>query len=124
KPDFELMNSMGKILLRYKDFSAFSKNKTQTKTNNCKIHFARWEQVDEDYWIFSIKADRFLRGMVRTIVGTMLKISWKGGEENDFEEVVLSKNRQKAGFSVPAQGLFLVHVEYPDKCLILHNGKK
>lgn len=123
-PDFELMNGLEEILLKYKDFSAFSKSRTQTKTNNCKIYFARWEKVEDNHWVFSIKADRFLRNMARAIVGTMLEIGWGRLEQKAFEEIILSKDRQKAGFSVPAKGLYLVKVKYPDKCLILQDGKK
>ena len=110
--DVEKMNKAAQILLNYTDFSCFSKSKTQTFTNNCKITEARFDKV-EDALIFTIKADRFLRNMVRAIVGTMVLVGKGDIEIADVAQIIESKNRSKAGQSVPACGLYLVKIEYP-----------
>ncbi|MFC4211353.1 tRNA pseudouridine(38-40) synthase TruA [Pedobacter lithocola] len=111
KLDVNLMNQAAKELLNYTDFSCFSKSNTQTFTNNCKIVKADFEQLS-DGLVFTIEADRFLRNMVRAIVGTLVEIG--KGEINleDFKTIIESKNRSNAGQSVPACGLYLVKVEY------------
>ena len=110
--DFDRMNEAAKILLEYTDFTSFSKLHTDVKTNNCKIMAARWEQR-EDEWIFIVEADRFLRNMVRAIVGTLLEVGRGKITPEDFRTIVEAKNRCNAGSSVPAKGLFLVEVTYP-----------
>jgi len=110
--DLEKMNKVAQILLNYTDFSCFSKSKTQTFTNNCKITEARFDKID-DALIFTIKADRFLRNMVRAIVGTMVLVGKGDIEIADVAQIIESKNRSKAGQSVPACGLYLVKIEYP-----------
>lgn len=110
--DIEQMNIFAKILFEYTDFSAFSKSNTQTFTNNCKIMIASWSRIN-DQLVFEIKADRFLRNMVRAIVGTLLKAGAGKLSEKDFREILDSKQRSNAGASVPAHGLFLTDVEYP-----------
>ena len=110
--DVVKMNKAAQILLNYTDFSCFSKSKTQTFTNNCKITEARFDKV-EDALIFTIKADRFLRNMVRAIVGTMVLVGKGDIEITDVAQIIESKNRSKAGQSVPACGLYLVKIEYP-----------
>ncbi|RZL48137.1 MAG: tRNA pseudouridine(38-40) synthase TruA [Pedobacter sp.] len=112
KLDVEKMNAVARILLNYTDFSCFSKSKTQTFTNNCKITEAYFTKAD-DALIFTIKADRFLRNMVRAIVGTMVLVGKGDLEMADVAQIIESKNRSKAGQSVPACGLYLVAVEYP-----------
>lgn len=112
--DFDLMNKAAKLLFDYRDFTSFSKLHTDVKTNNCVIKQAYWEKRGEE-WVFIIEADRFLRNMVRAIVGTLLdvgigKLSLKG-----FREVVESKNRCNAGHSVPACGLYLTDITYPEE---------
>ncbi|WP_208646864.1 tRNA pseudouridine(38-40) synthase TruA [Pedobacter jejuensis] len=111
KLDVNLMNQAAKELLNYTDFSCFSKSNTQTFTNNCKIVKADFEQLS-DGMVFTIEADRFLRNMVRAIMGTLVEIG--KGEINieHFKAIIESKNRSKAGQSVPACGLYLVKVEY------------
>lgn len=111
--DFEAMNSAAKILFDYKDFTSFSKLHTDTKTNFCKIIRAEWIQRGEQY-IFIIEADRFLRNMVRAITGTLLDVGRKKISENDFRKIIESKNRSAAGVSVPAHGLFLTEIKYPE----------
>ncbi len=105
------MNEASKILLEYKDFSCFSKSGTQTKTNNCKIMHAQWE-ADNDKYIFTITADRFLRNMVRAIVGTLLEVGIRKINTDDFRKIIENKNRSYAGVSVPAKALFLEKIEY------------
>ena len=111
--DFERMNRAAELLYQYTDFTSFSKLHTDVKTNNCKISCARWTQ-DNDKWIFTIEADRFLRNMVRAIVGTLLEVGRGKMTPDEFRQVIEARNRCDAGTSVPAKGLFLVNVEYPE----------
>lgn len=111
--DFNRMNQATKLLFNYTDFTSFSKTKTDVKTNNCKIMRAEWKQENE-VWIFTIQADRFLRNMVRAIVGTLLEVGSGKLDLDDFKKIIESKNRSNAGWSVPAHGLALVKVDYPD----------
>lgn len=110
--DVEAMNVACKILYEYSDFSCFSKSHTQTKTNNCNIINALWEESGGKL-IFTIEADRFLRNMVRAIVGTMLEVGRGKIKPEDLHTIIQSKERGKAGTSAPAQGLFLTRVSYP-----------
>jgi len=112
KLDVEAMNEAAAFLLNYTDFSCFSKSNTQTFTNNCKITKAVFEQK-EDGLVFTIQADRFLRNMVRAIMGTLVQIGKKEINLKDFKAIIESKNRSNAGQSVPACGLYLVKIEYP-----------
>ena len=112
--NFDLMNQAAKILKEYRDFTSFSKLHTDVKTNNCTITHAEWTQR-ADEWIFTIEADRFLRNMVRAIVGTLLEVGREKINIDEFRAIIEEKNRGKAGTSAPAQGLFLVNVEYPKK---------
>lgn len=110
--DVDLMNQAADILLTYEDFECFSKSKTDVKTFLCDISYARWSKTKKGY-IFTITANRFLRNMVRAIVGTLIEIGLKKKTIEDLHEIIKSKNRSKAGYSVPAQGLFLTRIEYP-----------
>lgn len=110
--DVELMNQATAIMMEYTDFSCFSKSNTQVKTNNCKITRAEWVR-DDDSLIFYISADRFLRNMVRAIVGTCLMVGRKEIEPEGIRQIIESKNRSNAGTSVPACGLYLTEVKYP-----------
>lgn len=110
--DVEKMNQAAEILLHHTDFSCFSKSNTQTFTNNCTISYAHIELI-EDGWVFTIKADRFLRNMVRAIVGTLVMVGKGEIEVDDMNKIIESKNRSNAGQSVPACGLYLVAIEYP-----------
>ena len=112
-PDFNKMNEAAKKLLHYNDFTSFSKLHTDVKTNNCKIESAEWIKQRENYWIFYIRADRFLRNMVRAIVGTLLEVGKNKMSIAEFEAVIESKDRGKAGTSLPGHALFLCDVEYP-----------
>lgn len=109
--DIEKMNLTGEILKKYIDFQCFSKVNTDVMTFNCNIDVALWEYQD-DFLLFHIKADRFLRGMVRAIVGTMIEVGAGRLSLEDFENIILSKNRGKAGRAVPAEGLTLMEVGY------------
>jgi tRNA pseudouridine38-40 synthase len=109
--DLKLMNEAAEILKSYSDFSSFSKSRTQVKTNICKVTDARWIEKDEQL-IFEITADRFLRNMVRAIVGTLLEVGERHITLDDFREIIEHKKRSGAGVSVPGHGLFLVNVTY------------
>lgn len=111
--DVAIMNQACKILLEYEDFTSFSKTNTQVYTNNCKILKASWEQRN-DLLVFTIQANRFLRNMVRAIVGSLIDLGKHKYDLNHFKTIIESKNRSKAGLSVPAQGLFLTQVLYPE----------
>lgn len=110
--DMEKMNEAAKLLLNFTDFQCFSKVNTDVNTFNCKITQAFWIKEKETL-IFTITADRFLRNMVRAIVGTLLNIGLNKISQEDFIQIIESKNRENAGFSVPAHGLFLTHIDYP-----------
>ncbi len=112
--DIDKMNEAAKILFDYEDFTSFSRLHTDVKTNNCKIFQAEWKQENHQL-IFTIKADRFLRNMVRAIVGTLLEVGLGKLSVDEFKKTVESKNRGAAGASAPAQGLFLVDIEYPEE---------
>ncbi|MFD0763593.1 tRNA pseudouridine(38-40) synthase TruA [Mucilaginibacter lutimaris] len=112
KPDIELMNRAAAIVMEYTDFSCFSKSNTQVKTNNCKIVRAEWVEAKNGI-VFHISADRFLRNMVRAIVGTLLQVGRGDMQPEEIRKVIESKNRSKAGTSVPACGLYLTEVKYP-----------
>jgi tRNA pseudouridine38-40 synthase len=112
KPDIALMNVAAAIMSEYTDFSCFSKSNTQTFTNNCKIVKAEWVE-HEGGLVFHIAADRFLRNMVRAIVGTLIAIGQKEMEPEAIRQIIESKSRSKAGTSVPACGLYLTEVKYP-----------
>ena len=120
-PDFELMNKAALTLFDYKDFTSFSKLHTDVKTNNCRIDHAEWTQLDADTWVFTIRADRFLRNMVRAIVGTLLEVGRGKLTIDGFRQVIEQKNRCSAGTSVPGEALFLVNVSYPDDIFIENN---
>lgn len=110
--DVEAMQKAADYLLKFIDFTSFSKLHTQTKTHECHIQEAFWEET-EDKLIFTIKADRFLRNMVRAIVGTLLEIGKGKMKPEEIEAVIRAKDRGAAGYSVPAKGLFLEKVKYP-----------
>ncbi|MCR5013850.1 MAG: tRNA pseudouridine(38-40) synthase TruA [Bacteroidales bacterium] len=110
--DVALMQQAADTLFDYTDFTSFSKLHTQVKTNNCKIMEARWFEQD-GLLVFHVKADRFLRNMVRAIVGTMLDVGTGRITLQGFRDVIEKKDRCSAGESVPAHALFLEAVDYP-----------
>ena len=111
KLDVDLMNEAAKILFNHTDFQCFSKVNTDVNTFDCTIFEAHWKQ-ENDSLIFTISANRFLRNMVRSIVGTLVNIGLYKITLADFTAIIESKNRDKAGFSVPAHGLYLTKIEY------------
>ncbi len=111
KPDIGLMNDAAKLLLEYTDFQAFSKVKTDVYTFNCDITEAFWVLNGREL-IFHISSNRFLRNMVRAIVGTLVDVGLGKISKQDFRGIIESKNRGKAGLSVPAKGLFLTKIKY------------
>lgn len=111
--DVDKMKEATNILFNYKDFQCFSKSQTDVNTYNCSIIHADWVFVDNELQ-FKIKADRFLRNMVRAIVGTLINVGLGKLEVEDLHTIINSKNRSEAGFSVPAHGLYLIEVAYPE----------
>ncbi len=111
--DIDKMKEASKILFEYKDFQCFSKTNTDVKTYHCDIMKAQWFFKDDELQ-FVVKADRFLRNMVRAIVGTMINIGLEKMLVDDLHTIIKSKNRSEAGYSVPAHALYLTNVEYPD----------
>ncbi|RXJ45558.1 tRNA pseudouridine(38-40) synthase TruA [Gelidibacter gilvus] len=111
--NLDKMNEACKILMQYKEFQSFSKSNTDVKTYFCDIKEAYWVLKDTEL-TFVITADRFLRNMVRAIVGTMVNIGLGKLEVEQLHAIIKSKDRNEAGFSVPAQGLFLMDIQYPD----------
>lgn len=114
KLDVDMMNRGAKLLFEYEDFTSFSKLHTDVKTNNCQIMEAFWLENNEGLLVFEVKADRFLRNMVRAIVGTLLEVGKGKMTLDEFSAVVEQKNRGLAGASVAAKGLFLCSIEYPE----------
>ncbi len=109
--DVEKMNEACQILLKYKDFTSFARLHSDTKTNDCDLMLCHWEQKGS-HLTLTIKANRFLRNMVRAIVGTLLEVGQNKINLDAFEQIILAKNRCQAGTSAPAQGLFLTDIEY------------
>lgn len=113
QPNLTLMNEASRILFDYTDFTSFSKLHTDVKTNNCQVYRAEWIQSGSNI-VFTVKADRFLRNMVRALVGTILEVGLGKTSLDEFRKIIEMKNRSAAGLSVPAQGLFLTDIEYPE----------
>ncbi len=111
-PDFDAMNAAAAVLSEYSDFTSFSKTHTDVKTNICTIVDAHWEPRGAYEWVFCIEANRFLRNMVRAVVGTLIEVGKGKMSLEEFRQVIESRNRCAAGMSVPACGLFLVDVKY------------
>ena len=112
KPDIEKMNEGARMLLEYEDFTSFAKLHTQVKTNICHLSEAHWDEVDDE-WIFTIRSNRFLRNMVRSVTGTLLDVGRGKLTLDGLREIIERKDRCAAGVSMPACGLFLTKVEYP-----------
>jgi len=112
----ERMNTALQIVKEYRDFSSFSKSNTQVKTNNCEIFELAWIETPSHY-VFNIKANRFLRNMVRAIVGTSLQIGLGKLNQEDLRGIIEAKDRRKASESVPGCGLYLTSVQYPEELL-------
>ena len=117
QPDLVKMNEASQIIFEYTDFTSFSKLHTDVKTNNCKIYQAEWTQIDSKI-VFTVKADRFLRNMVRALVGTILEAGIGKIDLAEFRAIIEQKDRGAAGLSVPAHGLFLTDIEYPESVFV------
>lgn len=117
--DLRLMNEAASLLLKHNDFESFSKVHTNVNNFRCSITEAAWMET-EDMLVFHIQANRFLRGMVRAVVGTLLEVGKGRKTVADFEKVIISKNRKNAGAQAPAEGLFLTKVGYPESLLRNH----
>ena len=115
--DFQSMKKACKFLHGSHDYTSFAKLHSENYTNNCEVYIANWKE-DENSLIFTIKANRFLRNMVRAIVGTLIEIGEGKISFSDIETILMSKDRAKAGYSVPANGLSLIDIEYPKEILI------
>jgi tRNA pseudouridine38-40 synthase len=113
EPDLVLMNQAAAIIREYIDFSCFSKSNTQVFTNNCKVTRAEWVKTADNRIVFHVSADRFLRNMVRAIVGTLIMVGREEIKPEAVRAIIESKNRSNAGVSVPACGLYLTEVKYP-----------
>jgi tRNA pseudouridine38-40 synthase len=116
KPDIGKMNEAARVLMEYEDFTSFAKLHTQVKTNICHLSEARWDEVGEE-WVFTIRSNRFLRNMVRSVTGTLLEVGRGKLSIEGLREIVEKKDRCAAGVSMPACGLFLTKVDYPTDCL-------
>ena len=113
KPDIDKMNEAARVLMEYEDFTSFAKLHTQVKTNICYLSHAEWTE-EEGGWVFTIKSNRFLRNMVRSVTGTLLDVGRGKLSIEGLREIIEKKDRCAAGVSMPACGLFLTKVEYPN----------
>jgi len=112
EPDVDLMNRGAEILMEYDDFTSFAKLHTQVKTNICHLTQAHWEWTGDE-WVFTIRSNRFLRNMVRSVTGTLLDVGRGKLTLDGLRAIIEKKDRCAAGVSMPPQGLFLTKVEYP-----------
>lgn len=112
-PDVQRMNEACTLLLEVEDFSSFCKAHSDNKTTICRLKTCHWSAFD-DYLVFTIEADRFLRNMVRALVGTLLGVGYGKLTLGQFKQIINARNRQEAGLSVPAKGLFLSGIRYPE----------
>lgn len=110
--DFALMNEAAQVLLEYSDFTSFSKTGTDVKTNICQLTEARWEQLKPGEWRFTVSSNRFLRNMVRAIVGTLVEVGRHRMTISQMRHAIEAKDRQRAGESVPGHALYLTNIEY------------
>ncbi len=111
--DFRLMDDAARVLMEYEDFGAFCKSHSDVKTTICHVTTARWHQTSDSTWYFEITANRFLRNMVRAVVGTLVEVGRGRLTLDDFRRVVEGKRRSDAGESMPGNALFLERIEYP-----------
>lgn len=120
QPDVELMNQAAQVLMEYDDFTSFAKLHTQVKTNICHLSEARWDAAGDEL-VFTIRSNRFLRNMVRSVTGTLLDVGRGKLTLQGLRDIIERKDRCAAGVSMPPQGLFLAKVEYPLEQLIINN---
>lgn len=124
RPDIEAMNEAARLLMAYDDFTSFAKLHTQVKTNICHLSLAEWRET-ADGWVFTIRSNRFLRNMVRSVVGTLLEVGRGKLTLEGLKAIVEQRDRRAAGVSMPACGLFLTQVDYPaDEWTITDDNKE
>ena len=123
KLDIDLMNEAAAILLSYNDFTSFSKLHSDVKNNLCTVTQSFWQKRDNK-WIYTVEANRFLRNMVRAIVGTLFDVGRKKITVNRFVEIIEAKNRSLAGTSAPPQGLYLIDIKYPENVFLESRTKR
>ena len=116
--DFAAMNEAAQLLIGKQDFASFCRTNTDVKTTICDLTHAEWKELGNGHAVFTIAADRFLRNMVRAVVGTLFEVGRGKITKEQFAEVITQHNRCAAGDSAPAEGLFLTHVEYPEDIYI------
>ena len=116
--DFAAMNESAKLLIGKQDFASFCRTNTDVKTTICDLKQAEWKELDNGHAVFTISADRFLRNMVRAVVGTLFEVGRSKMTKEQFAEVITQHNRCAAGDSAPAEGLFLTHIEYPEEIFL------
>lgn len=116
--DFAAMNEAAQLLIGKQDFASFCRTNTDVKTTICDLTHAEWKELGNGHAVFTIAADRFLRNMVRAVVGTLFEVGRGKITKELFAEVITQHNRCAAGDSAPAEGLFLTHVEYPEDIYI------
>jgi tRNA pseudouridine38-40 synthase len=121
KLDIESLQQAAAMVLDHTDFTSFSKRNTQAYTNQCKITKSNW-CYDNEKLVYNVKSNRFLRGMVRGLVGTMLQVGRGIFSFDDFKNIIEAKDCTKANFSTPAKGLFLIAVEYPSSIVVFDHG--
>ena len=117
--DFTAMNKAAELLIGKQDFASFCRTNTDVKTTICDLTYAKWQQLGEGHAVFTIIADRFLRNMVRAVVGTLFEVGRGKLSLTQFAEIIRQQNRCAAGDSAPAQGLYLTHIEYPQEIFLI-----
>lgn len=117
--DFEAMNEAAQLLIGKQDFASFCRTNTDVKTTICDLTHAEWRELGNGHAVFTIAADRFLRNMVRAVVGTLFEVGRGKMSKEQFAEVIMQHNRCAAGDSAPAEGLFLVQIDYPQELFLV-----
>ena len=117
--DFDAMNEAAQLLIGKQDFASFCRTNTDVKTTICDLTRAEWKQLGNGHAVFTIAADRFLRNMVRAVVGTLFEVGRGKMTKEQFAEVITQHNRCAAGDSAPAEGLFLVQIDYPQELFLV-----
>ena len=117
--DFEAMNEAAQLLIGKQDFASFCRTNTDVKTTICDLTRAEWKELGNGHAVFTIAADRFLRNMVRAVVGTLFEVGRGKMTKEQFAEVITQHNRCAAGDSAPAEGLFLVQIDYPEDLFLV-----
>ena len=116
--DFDAMNEAAKFLIGKQDFASFCRSNTDVKTTICDLTKAEWQVMDNGHAVFTISADRFLRNMVRAVVGTLFEVGRGKITKEQFADIIQQQNRSAAGESAPAEGLYLVDIRYPEKIFL------